>query len=230
MKMTERDCFPTSHSNSHIFAIGDIHGCLDHIKRLMERLPYVKGRDILVFLGDYIDRGHDSRGVLDFLCGLQDTGHETVMLMGNHEYYLLEAARRGDENFMATLRLIGAEATLQSYGLQDLSQITNLAFMPERHRRFMQELKPLWEIEDFIFVHAGLEPFKTLNEQRPPVIYEIRDAFFSSDFDFGKTVVFGHTPFETPFLAPGRIGIDTGAVYGNLLTAVELPDVRFYFA
>ncbi len=213
-----------------IFAVGDIHGCLEHLKRLMERLPYVKGRDVLVFLGDYIDRGPDSRGVLDFLCELQDTGHETVMLMGNHEYYLLEAARTGYENFMATLRLIGAEATLQSYEMEDSSKIKGLAFMSERHRRFLRELKPFWEAEGFIFVHAGLDPFKALNDQMPPTIYELRDVFFSSDFDFGKTVVFGHTPFETPLLAPGRIGIDTGAVYGNLLTAVELPEVRFYCA
>lgn len=228
--MTERNLPFVLPQDRRIFAIGDIHGCLSHLKQLFERLPYVTGRDVLVFLGDYIDRGPDSRGVLDFLCELQDTGHETVMLMGNHEYYLLEAARTGDENFMATLRLIGAETTLQSYGVQDLSQLTNLAFMPERHRRFLQELKPVWETEDFVFVHAGLEPFKPLSDQRPPVIYEIRDIFFDSNFDFGKTVVFGHTPFETPFVRHGRIGIDTGAVYGNLLTAVKLPEVEFYFA
>jgi len=216
-------------SDRHIFAIGDIHGCLAHLKRLLNGLPYVKGRDVLVFLGDYIDRGPDARGVVDLLCDLEDTGHETVMLMGNHEYYLLQAAQGSDENFITTLRLIGIEATLQSYGVQEPSQIKDLAFMPERHRRFLQGLKPLWQTEDFIFVHAGLEPFKALSDQRPPIIYEIRNAFFDSDFEFEKTVVFGHTPFETPFVRHGRIGIDTGAVYGNLLTAVKLPEVEFYF-
>lgn len=226
--MTKIELSPIFSQDRHIFAVGDIHGCLEHLKRLMKRIPYVKGRDILIFLGDYLDRGPDSRGVLNFLCELQDTGHETVMLMGNHEYYLLEAARTGDENFIRTLRLIGVEATLQSYKVDDLSKIKGLAFMPERHRRFLRGLTPFLEMEGFIFVHAGLDPSKALNEQIPPAIYEIRDVFFSSNFDFGKTVVFGHTPFETPFVAPDRIGIDTGAVYGNLLTAVELPEVRFY--
>lgn len=213
-----------------IFAIGDIHGCISNLRKLFERLPYLKGRDTLVFLGDYIDRGPDSREVIEFIKDLQDGGHNIIPLMGNHEYYLLKFARTDDEIFLAPLREIGIEATIESYDAKDLSAISGLAFMPPSHQEFLKGLIPLWESDGFIFVHGGFNPGMQIKDQRAPSIYEIRDIFLSSDFDFGKRVVFGHTPFETPLLTPTKIGIDTGVVYGNFLTAVELPDLHFYHA
>lgn len=213
-----------------IFAVGDIHGCVAKLQRLFERLPYTKGIDTLVFMGDYIDRGPDSRKVIDFILGLKHDGHNLVALMGNHEYYLLKFANTEDTVFLAPLREIGAEATIESYGAKGLGAIYGLAFMPESHRDFLNGLIPLWETAEFIFVHGGLIPDMAVKDQTQPAIYEIRDMFLSSAFDFGKRVIFAHTPFETPFVTPTKIGIDTGAVYGNLLTALELPGLRFYHA
>lgn len=213
-----------------IFAIGDIHGCIAKLQRLFERLPYTKGRDTLVFLGDYIDRGPCSREVIEFIRNLQDGGHNLIPLMGNHEYYLLEFAKTDNDIFLAPLREIGIEATIESYGAKDLSAISGLAFMPQSHQEFLNELMPLWESAGFIFVHGGFIPGIPVKDQAPPVIYEIREPFLSSDFYFGKRIIFGHTPFEMPLVTPAKIGIDTGAVYGNVLTAVELPNLRFYHA
>ncbi|MGC8736981.1 MAG: metallophosphoesterase family protein, partial [Dissulfurimicrobium sp.] len=213
-----------------IFAIGDIHGCIANLQRLFERLPYVKNRDTLVFLGDYIDRGPSSKEVIEFILDLRDSGHNLVPLMGNHEYYLLKFANTNDDIFLAALREIGAEATLESYGAKDMGKVAGLAFMPQDHKEFLNGLMPLWEKAGFIFVHGGLMPNIPLKDQTPPEIYEIREMFLSSDFNFGKFVVFGHTPFEMPLVTPTKIGIDTGAVYGNMLTAVELPDIKFYHA
>lgn len=217
-----------------IFAIGDIHGCISSLRKLFARLPYIKGRDTLVFMGDYIDRGPDSREVIEFIKNLQDSGHDLIPLMGNHEYYLIKAAAinniTDNDIFITSLRDIGIEATIESYGAKGLSLISGLSFMPLSHREFLNGLMPFWESDEFIFVHGGFNPELRLEEQSIPHIYEMRDIFLTSDFDFGKRVVFGHTPFETPLVTSTKIGIDTGAVYGNFLTAVELPELHFYHA
>ncbi len=213
-----------------IFAIGDIHGCYSRLRALLDRLPCEPERDTLVFLGDYINRGPQSRQVVSHLHGLRQEGAKAVFLVGNHEYLLLEYHRTGDERLIPILRQLGIESTLESYGVSDMRGLSDLSFMPPEHRAFLEDLLPYWETDRFIFVHGGITPGPSLEEQPLEALCETRDLFIKSESDFGKVVVFGHTPFELPLVSPNKIGIDTGAVYGNLLTAVELPGLRFYHA
>lgn len=213
-----------------IFAIGDIHGCHARLTRLLAGLPAEPGRDTLVFLGDYLDRGPDARLVLEEICRLRQRGFQVVALMGNHEHLLLEYHRDPDPALLPYLRGLGIEKTLESYGDLTLADLATFSFLPPAHRDLLFSLLPCWQTEDYIFVHAGLRPGVPLERQTPADLCEIREPFLESDADFGKVVVFGHTPFLTPYVTVNRIGIDTGAAYGNLLTAVQLPAVRFFHA
>lgn len=213
-----------------IFAIGDIHGCADKLERLLARLPFDRARDTLVVLGDYLDRGPDSRRVLDQLCDLRAQGVQLVALMGNHEALLLEYHKSGDQALLPYMRRLGLTETLESYGGANLPELAALSFLPAAHRDFLFSLLPYWETEEYLFVHAGLRPGVPLREQSLGDLCEVRDPFLHDDSDYGKRVIFGHTPFATPLVTPHKIGIDTGAGYGRLLTAVELPAVRFYHA
>ncbi|HIJ89967.1 MAG: metallophosphoesterase [Desulfobulbaceae bacterium] len=216
--------------NGKIFAIGDIHGCAAKLELLLNRLPFDRAQDTLVFLGDYLDRGPDAKGVLDQICQLRAEGVHVVTLMGNHEYLLLEYHQSGDQVLLPYLRRLGMENTLESYGCASPSGLVSLNFMPKEHRDFLASLLPYWETEEYIFVHAGLRHDQPLVDQDISDLCEVRDPFLSHDRDYGRRVIFGHTPFATPLLTPYRTCIDTGAVYGNLLTAVELPGLRFHHA
>ena len=213
-----------------IFAIGDIHGCADKLSRLLGRLPLDRAHDTLVVLGDYLDRGPAARQVLDQLCELRAQGVHLVALMGNHEYLLQEYHKSGDQALLPYLRRLGLEETLASYGGASLAELTALSFLPPAHRAFLDALLPYWETEEYLFVHAGLRAGVPLAEQSLADLCEVREPFLSEEHDYGKRVVFGHTPFATPLITPHKIGIDTGAAYGHLLTAVELPALRFYHA
>jgi serine/threonine protein phosphatase 1 len=213
-----------------IFAIGDIHGCAAKLRDLLSRLPYEPGRDRLVFLGDYINRGPDTAKVLDLLCGLKKRDPDLIPLLGNHEYLLLEYHRSGDPALLPYLRKMGIDATLKSYGMHTAFNLQSLDFLPDAHLSFLKGLRLYWETGEYIFVHAGLEPDRALAEQDATSFCETRDNFISGNFDLGKRVIFGHTEFELPLVTTTKIGIDTGAVHGNLLTAVELPGEIFYHA
>ncbi|MBI5556908.1 MAG: metallophosphoesterase [Deltaproteobacteria bacterium] len=217
-------------ADSKIFAIGDIHGCFSKLRDLLARLPYTAGRDRLVFLGDYLNRGPDSAKVLELLCARKKTDPGLTTLMGNHEYLLLEYHRTGDEALLPYLRAMGIEATLASYEPGNAFNLRDLNFLPAEHLHFLQNLLPYWETDRYIFVHAGLEPDLPLAANDPSTLCETRNTFIDSNHDFGRKVIFGHTPFELPLVTPTKICIDTGAVYGNLLTAIELPGENFYHA
>jgi serine/threonine protein phosphatase 1 len=209
-----------------IFAIGDIHGCLHHLEQLIEKLPIRKEKDLLVFIGDYIDRGTDSRGVVDYVRQLQENLYPTVCLLGNHEQMFLDyLAGQNEETFMYN----GGLESLASYGFTGRNKIST-ADLPPEHLSFFQDLQHLYETDDFIFVHAGMRPGVPLSGQRLADLLWIRFDFIRSDYDFGKTVIFGHTPLSRtlPFYGVKKVGIDTGAVYGGRLTCLELPEMRVY--
>ncbi len=217
-------------ANSKIFAIGDIHGSYNKLHDLLNRLPYTPGRDRLVFLGDYLDRGPDSAKVLDLLCWLKKRDKNLIALLGNHEYLLLEFYRSGDVALLPYLRGMGLDATVSSYGNGTNVNLQKLSFLPQEHLNFLQGLLPYWENEEYIFVHAGLEPGVTPADSDMTTLCEVRDIFLTTDHDFGKKVIFGHTAFELPLVTPHKIGIDTGAMYNNLLTAIQLPEEIFFHA
>ncbi len=208
--------------NERIFIIGDIHGCLGMLKRLVDKIDWRPDRDRLIFLGDYIDRGEDSRGVIDFILDLSRVSRGVECILGNHETIFLDFLSGQD---MRTFLANGGAPTLQSYrkGGWDEGLV-----IPREHLEFLKSLRPWVELEDYYVVHAGLRPGVELTEQDPDDLVWIRDPFIYSEHDFGKRVIFGHTPFSEPLIMANKIGLDTGAVYGNKLTAVELPAMRFY--
>jgi serine/threonine protein phosphatase 1 len=212
-----------------IFAVGDIHGCHRNLVELMTRLPFDRRRDTLVFLGDYINRGPRSREVIDYLLDLQADCDRTVFLMGNHEHALLGYAASGDVEMLHLLRGIGVEATLKSYGNATVRSLRDLSFLSPSHLAFLQSLVFSFRSGNFLFVHADTEPGGN-DLRHPEQLLSSRRLAGAGVRPDGDVVVFGHTAFQTPLVAPGRIGIDTGACHGNLLTAVELPALRFYHA
>lgn len=203
------------------FIIGDVHGCLDMLKRLMDRIDWSPGRDGLIFLGDYIDRGEDSKGVIDFIMALSRISPHVRCLLGNHESSFLNFLEGGD---IRPFLLNGGETTLRGYGNGGVDNL-----IPEDHLDFLRSLRLWIELDDYYVVHAGFRPGVPLKSQEPDDIVWIREEFFLSSYDFGKTVIFGHTPFAEPLVTENKIGLDTGAVYGNKLTCLELPDFRFHW-
>ena len=191
-----------------IYVIGDIHGCLEPLHRLMRELRLSEA-DEVVFLGDYIDRGPDSKGVIEYLLTLQ--GRYTF-LMGNHERMFLDFLQ-GKER--ALFLYNGGTATLESYG--------GLRRIPATHLAFLDRLRPYDETEDYLFVHAGIRPAIPLQEQDESDLLWIREEFYAYPGRFPKTVVFGHTPMREVLMEDDRIGIDTACVYGNKLTCLILP-------
>ena len=181
-------------------------------------------------MGDYIDRGPDSREVIDYLLDIEQRVKHTVFLLGNHEHLLLRYAHGGDPEDLRLLRLLGVEQTLDSYGHSHVLTLRDLSFLPESHRLFLERLSGEYRAGGFLFVHAGVLHGDDAGECSLEARLNVRQTFFDREGPSGTIVVFGHTPFETPFLTPDKIGIDTGAVYGNLLTAVELPALRFHHA
>jgi len=208
-----------------IFAVGDIHGCLDQLKEMISLLDIDRNQDTLVFIGDYIDRGPDSKGVLDFILELKKEMKTVVCLRGNHEEMFLDFYLEQKNGPLFLLN--GGRNTLSSYRMKKTDQ-GYAARLPDAHLHFLKTLPLYFEAGNFLFVHAGLRPGIPLKKQDPHDLLWIRDEFFLSHADFPKVVVFGHTPFPRPFLMENKIGIDTGAVYGGQLTCVRLPDGRFY--
>ncbi len=191
------------------YVIGDIHGCLRPLQRLLEKITPQPG-DEVIFIGDYIDRGPESREVVDVLLGLP---YRCVFLMGNHEKMLLDYLAGNDGGIYLPN---GGLATLQSYG-------GDLANIPPGHLSFFRALRPMYETPEYLFVHAGIRPMVPLNKQEVDDLVWIRQEFIQFIGRFPKPVVFGHTPLRQVLLTPDRIGIDTGCVYGGKLTCLMLP-------
>jgi len=208
-----------------IFAIGDIHGSIDRLQDLMQKIPIDFANDTLLFIGDYIDRGPGSVEVVEYLMDLKKRVPEIIFLKGNHED-MLEKYLDGTDRF--TYLLNGGQNTLDSY--LSKTRRSDSFPIPAEHIDFFKSLRLYYETEAYIFVHAGLRPKIPLASQKTEDLLWIRDKFIYSKYNFGKPVVFGHTPLEKPLVEPNKIGIDTGAVYGNALTCVQLPDVLFFAA
>lgn len=199
-------------SPARLLAFGDIHGCRQPLAALLEQVvPTVD--DQLVFLGDYIDRGPDSAGVIDDLLELRGSFPRTVFLRGNHEQMLIEVLAGGNPG---TFLFNGGGKTIASYRARGVWP------PPADHLAFFEQLPALYATGQWVFAHAGLRPALPLAEQSPDDLLWIRAEFLDSSYDWGKTVVFGHTPREEPLLTETRIGLDTGCVYGGRLTCCDV--------
>jgi len=206
-----------------IFAIGDIHGCYDKLIAMMDKINIDPGRDELIFLGDYIDRGPESFDVVEYLITLPQRFPKIVFLKGNHEA-MLESYLLGSNRL--TYLMNGGRKTLDNYLKK--SGDSGSSIIPQTHMDFYNSLKLFYQTDDFIFVHAGLRKKIPIEKQSPDDLLWIRNSFINSDYDFKKRIVFGHTPFKKPMVQKNKIGIDTGAAFGNTLTCVELPAIIFH--
>ena len=214
-----------------IFAIGDIHGHANRLNALLGRLAGLDPAARLVFLGDYIDRGPRTRQVVDRLLALRAQRPDTVFLMGNHEAVLARYDASHSPEDLRLLRAFGFQATLDSY--ESAPGETGLDFMPEDHRQFFRGLDRWFRSGPYTFFHAPL-PYGTDPDTADghELEYLLSNRTLPGD-DYaqnGQTLVFGHIPLRTPLLAPGLVGVDTGAGWGAVLTAVELPTLRFHHA
>jgi serine/threonine protein phosphatase 1 len=209
-----------------IFAIGDIHGCLSQLNTMMARLDIDAEKDTLVFIGDYIDRGPDAKGVVDAILDIKEKIHNVICLLGNHEQMLLNyyLEHRDEELFMHN----GGMSTIISYGFTPGGK--KHFHVPDTHMEFFTNLKPYYVKDEYIFVHAGLRPGISMDKQNIEDLLWIRYDFINSHYNFGKVVIFGHTPlsFTAPLINENKIGIDTGAVYGGKLTCIELSEMRIH--
>jgi serine/threonine protein phosphatase 1 len=198
------------------YAIADIHGCLDKLTELVRRCnDDAAGRSMrFVFLGDYVDRGPDSRGVIQFLLDLQQshTGRD-IFLKGNHEDLLVAAVDSDyfEERWLSN----GGSETLESYGLRSAAEI------PEGHVNWLRRLPLFFDDGQRFFVHAGVHPDRPLDRQDDDDLLWIRKPFLTSEKNYGRLIVHGHTPVKDgqPDLRTNRLNLDTGAVFGGPLTA-----------
>ncbi len=229
---------PQPPAGMRLYAVGDIHGHVDQLDRLHDLIledaargqPLVKA---IVYVGDYVDRGLQSKQVIDRLLSQPLPDFRTYYLKGNHEEALLDFL--DDPAVGPSWSNFGGLETLHSYGvdirppLYDEMRAQFQAKLPETHRAFYRSLKLSVTLGDYHFVHAGVRPGVTLERQVPADLLWIREAFLESDTNHGKVIVHGHTPKAEPENRHNRIGIDTGVYMTGVLTAVVLDrgDRRF---
>ncbi|HEV8084782.1 MAG TPA: metallophosphoesterase family protein [Chitinophagaceae bacterium] len=212
---------------SRVFAIGDIHGCCKTFKKLLLEKLAIKKSDKIYCIGDYVDRGKDSKGVIDFIIQLRNKGYHIHTLRGNHEQMMLDSVK--DQHRLNHWLKNGGRETLNSFG------ITSVIELPDKYLKFLKRTKFFIATNKYIFVHAGLD----FNIENPFADKEamlwIRDAYFDKSKINDRVLIHGHTPIPLEILRKqtnsNRINIDAGCVYlhkpgfGNLVT-LSLPDMQ----
>jgi serine/threonine protein phosphatase 1 len=217
-----------------VYAIGDVHGRADLLAQLftgidadLEANP--ASRAVHVFLGDYIDRGPDSREVLDALI-VRSQRHETIFLKGNHEVLIEQFLQK--PRTLELWRHVGGFQTLLSYGIKpsfnpDAAEQTIIArqladILPPAHRQFFENLQRCFICGDFFFVHAGVRPGVPLSQQKDEDLFWIRERFLNSEEKFEKIIVHGHTPVAEVEFHSNRINVDTGAFATGQLSCLRI--------
>lgn len=220
--------------NRRVYAIGDIHGCDDLLEGLIGGIQaeLEPGETpLVIFLGDYVDRGPDSRGVIERLIQLRATWPSTRYLCGNHEEAMMLFLRDMEAGLVWST--YGGKAAMRSYGVEPPADDNDLdgwrkahdllkAAIPESHMRFLWGLEDSIELGDYLFVHAGVRPDRALDAQSAKDLRWIREPFLSDTRRLDKVIVHGHTPKPEPHIDERRIGVDTWAYSTGVLTAVEL--------
>jgi len=233
LRRTPRRAKPAVPEGQRVYAIGDIHGRRDLLDELLDDVRKdclgTQQTVVIVFVGDYVDRGPDSKGVIERLLNLPPP-LQGKFLRGNHDQALLDFIE--DPLRYETWCDFGADETLTSYGVRPPRDHSANALVearerfagafPSEHLRFFESLLLSCELGDYFFAHAGVRPGTPLDEQKEEDLLWIREEFLRSSEDFGKVVVHGHTPTDSPVKRANRIGIDTGAYLTGRLTAVAL--------
>ena len=226
----------------NIFAIGDIHGCLNELtslhKKILTHDKFDVKNDLIIYLGDYIDRGKNSKDVINQILKLKNNKIKTVNLMGNHEEFMIDFLFNNKNNIENWLNF-GLDQTLRSYGIEvvdfikdgfeddiiDQLRNTLLSTMSKEHINFFKSLELSFSSENYLFVHAGIDPKKTLEDQtKEDFLWSRSKSFFDKDFKAQKIIVHGHTPEENIINNPHRINIDTGCYFSGKLSSVCLSD------
>ncbi len=218
-----------------VYAIGDVHGCLTQLEALVaaidaDHAARPSAQVSIIFIGDLVDRGPASKGVIDFVAALAASRPDVRFLKGNHEEILLLAAQ-GDRQLLSLFDRVGGRETLLSYGVDpdvyDQATLNELAELivdaiPKAHLDFIETFEDQVTVGDYVFVHAGIRPGRPIAEQQPSDLRWIRDAFLNHRGQHGAMIVHGHSISDEPELLTNRIGIDTGAYRGGKLTALGL--------
>lgn len=220
-----------------LYAVGDVHGRLDLLDDMLNRIeadlarrPHPRAR--VIMLGDYVDRGPDSRGVIARLLALREGAPTATFLLGNHDSYVEEYLARPDwydRTYHWLHPAMGGAATLASYGVSAATQFdpsaTRDAFaaaLPPAHRDFLTGCELWSRVGGYVFVHAGIRPGVAMEDQTRDDCIWIREPFLTSTEDFGFKVVHGHTIVERVEHRPNRIAIDTGVARGGQLSCLVL--------
>jgi serine/threonine protein phosphatase 1 len=220
--------------NTRVYAVGDIHGCLDQLVALHERIAQdaegYAGNKHIIYLGDFIDRGRSSKGVIDAVRTQIPANCTPHYIKGNHDQALLDFL--ADPETYRVWKGFGAGDTLLSYGVRpplfdslapiEAARDALIAAMPPEHLDFFRGLELKVEIGGYVFVHAGIRPGVPLSRQLEEDLLWIREEFLSSQTSHEKVVVHGHTPLTSPVRTSNRISIDTGAYATGILTAAVL--------
>jgi serine/threonine protein phosphatase 1 len=224
-------------AGSRIYAIGDIHGCrfeLDQLLEMIDADDAARGaaKTTLIFLGDLVDRGPDSAGVIARLMQLAQERPRVRFLKGNHEELFLHALE-GAKDALRMFCRVGGKETVLSYGVDsaeydslDYPQLAErlAALVPADHRAFLDEFEDMIISGDYAFVHAGVRPDIPLDEQKPSDLRWIRDSFLEHRGAHPKMIVHGHTITADVDRRPNRIGVDTGAYASGKLTALGIQE------
>ena len=219
-----------------VYAIGDIHGRLDLLRQLHRLIEQDAAERpdlarMVIYVGDYVDRGRHSRQTIDLLLDEPLPGFEAVHLRGNHEAIMLQSLT--DPRMARHWLRFGGDMTLFSYGITltaseatpetiEEAQIALRDALPRRHYRFLRRLRPAHSEGDYHFVHAGIRPGVPLDEQDQEDLLWIRDKFLKSKKHHGRVVVHGHSPVDQVDFRDNRIAIDTNAYASERLTALVL--------
>jgi serine/threonine protein phosphatase 1 len=211
-----------------VYAVGDIHGCDVQLANLYEiiaddlvRRPI--DQPVLLHIGDYVDRGADTAGVLRrLLRGSPVAGMEVVNLVGNHDETMLNALS-GDRPAATDWLFAGGRPALESYGIDpDSPRESWPENVPAEHLDFLRNLTLTHREGGYFFVHGGIRPGVPLEQQAREDLLRMRQPFLYSEADFGAVVVHGHTPVKEPVVRHNRVAIDTGAVFGGKMTCLVL--------
>ena len=233
---------PVGKPGERVYAIGDVHGCLTELKSLLLKLKADNdyrdtAKTYLVFLGDLIDRGPDSKGVIDLLMSFPYQFAQPLFIMGNHEEMMVRGLLSEPE-LLPDWLTYGGYVCAESYGLsrgkllgQDPNALQHIlrSAIPRRHVDFMAGFLDSVQFGDFLFTHAGIRPEVPLEEQNSREMRWIRGPFLNYEGDHGVLVVHGHTISEEIDVRPNRIGIDTGAYETGKLSAVCVEDDKVSF-
>ena len=233
---------PRGKAGCRAYAVGDIHGRLDLLDLLLARIEAdiasrEPRRTFIIFLGDLIDRGPDSAGVVERLRTYRNPGAQLVFLGGNHEEVLLNILA-GQRGVLPSWLKFGGVECAASYGMGavDLARVHEEiaiervgAKVPRAHREFLESFADTFSFGDYLFVHAGIRPGVAVDEQSRQDLRWIRDPFLSDTKEHGVVVVHGHTIVERVEERPNRIAIDTGAYHSGVLTALAVEDDRRWF-